>query len=105
VVNQVQGSLEVPDSGVEPGVESGAEPDTRETRVCHVSERRACKVLNQPRSTQRYSPPEPDRDRRLVKRMLELVGEHPRYGYRRIWALLKAEGWGVNRKRVQAFVA
>ncbi len=26
---------------------------------------------------------------------------HPRYGYRRIWALLRREGWGVNRKRVQ----
>jgi transposase InsO family protein len=32
--------------------------------------------------------------------MLELVGRHPRYGYRRIWALLRAEGWRVNRKRV-----
>jgi len=35
-----------------------------------------------------------------VKRMLELVAKHPRYGYRRIWALLRAEGWRVNRKRV-----
>jgi transposase InsO family protein len=32
--------------------------------------------------------------------MLELVREHPRYGYRRIWALLRREGWRVNRKRV-----
>jgi putative transposase len=32
--------------------------------------------------------------------MLQLVGEHPRFGYRRIWALLRAEGWRVNRKRV-----
>jgi putative transposase len=36
----------------------------------------------------------------LVQRMLELVGEHPRFGYRRIWALLRREGWRVNRKRV-----
>jgi putative transposase len=36
----------------------------------------------------------------LVKRMLELVRQHPRYGYRRIWALLRREGWRVNRKRV-----
>ena len=35
----------------------------------------------------------------MVKRMLELVGEHPRYGYRRIWALLRREGWRINRKR------
>ncbi len=32
--------------------------------------------------------------------MLELVRRHPRYGYRRIWALLRAEGFKVNRKRV-----
>ncbi len=32
--------------------------------------------------------------------MLELVRRHPRYGYRRVWALLRAEGFGVNRKRV-----
>jgi transposase InsO family protein len=32
--------------------------------------------------------------------MLGLVREHPRFGYRRIWALLRREGWRVNRKRV-----
>lgn len=32
--------------------------------------------------------------------MLELVRQHPRYGYRRLWALLRQEGWCVNRKRV-----
>ena len=36
----------------------------------------------------------------LVQRMLALVGAHPRFGYRRIWALLKGEGWRVNRKRI-----
>ncbi len=36
----------------------------------------------------------------LVQRMLELVGQNPRYGYRRIWALLKQEGGKVNRKRI-----
>ena len=36
----------------------------------------------------------------LVARMLELVRQRPRYGYRRIWALLRREGWQVNRKRV-----
>jgi putative transposase len=35
-----------------------------------------------------------------VARMLELVRLHPRFGYRRVWALLRAEGWRVNRKRV-----
>jgi transposase InsO family protein len=32
--------------------------------------------------------------------MLGLVKQHPRYGYRRIWALLRAEGFKINRKRV-----
>ena len=42
----------------------------------------------------------PEGEERLVERMLELVRQHPRYGYRRIWALLRGEGWRVNRKRV-----
>jgi transposase InsO family protein len=36
----------------------------------------------------------------LVKAMHDQVRRHPRYGYRRVWALLRAEGWKVNRKRV-----
>ncbi len=39
-------------------------------------------------------------DERLVKQMLELARQHPRYGYRRIWALLRMEGQRVNVKRV-----
>jgi transposase InsO family protein len=65
-----------------------------------VSERRACRVLGQPRSTQRQVPKAKEEEGRLVARMLELVRQHPRYGYRRIWALLRREGWRVNRKRV-----
>jgi putative transposase len=56
--------------------------------------------LGQPRATQRYRPLPREFERRLVGRMLELVREHPRYGYRRIWALLRREGWRVNRKRI-----
>jgi len=33
--------------------------------------------------------------------MTQLARRHPRYGYRRVWALLRREGWDVNRKRVQ----
>ncbi len=40
------------------------------------------------------------RDRGLVERMIELSRENPRYGYRRVWALLRREGWPVNKKRV-----
>jgi transposase InsO family protein len=65
-----------------------------------VSERRACRVLGQHRSTQRQRPRIKEAEQRLVTRMLELVRRHPRYGYRRIWALLRREGWRVNRKRV-----
>ena len=66
-----------------------------------VAQRRACRVLGQPRSTQRYTPRAPDRDRALVQRMLELVRRHPRYGYRRITALLQHDGWKVNHKRIE----
>lgn len=65
-----------------------------------VSQRRACKVLKQARSTQRYRGKAPERDRALVARMREYVKAHPRYGYRRVWALLRQDGWTVNRKRV-----
>jgi putative transposase len=68
--------------------------------VFEVSERRACEVAEQPRSTQRYEPQEADDEGPLVSRMLELVRAHPRYGYRRIWALLRRGGFAVNRKRV-----
>lgn len=42
-----------------------------------------------------------DQEKRLVARIIELACEFGRYGYRRITALLKREGWDVNHKRVQ----
>lgn len=66
-----------------------------------VSERRACQVVGQHRSTRRYEPQPPELELRLVKRMNELAAAHPRYGYRRVWALLRSEGFHVNRKRVE----
>jgi len=65
-----------------------------------VSQRRACRVVGQPRATQRYVPRTRDDEPVLLRRMHELVRQHPRYGYRRIWALLRMEGWRVNRKRI-----
>jgi putative transposase len=65
-----------------------------------VSQRRACKTLGQPRSTQRYQASEKEDEQRLVGRILELVGEFPRYGYRMITRLLRQEGWQVNFKRI-----
>jgi putative transposase len=66
-----------------------------------VSERRACRVAGQPRSSQRYVSMKVGKDAALVERMVALSIENPRYGYRRVWALLGREGWAVNKKRVQ----
>ena len=65
-----------------------------------VSERRACRVIGQPRSSQRYAGRKVEKNRCLAERMSKLSQENPRYGYRRVWALLKREGWKVNKKRV-----
>jgi transposase InsO family protein len=66
-----------------------------------VSERRACRVLGQARSTQRHRHRKPDDEPRLVARIVELAKAYGRYGYRRITALLRWEGWKVNHKRVE----
>ena len=42
-----------------------------------------------------------DEQAALARRIEELAGAHPRYGYRRIWALLDREGWSVNKKAVR----
>ena len=65
-----------------------------------LSQHRACKSLSQPRATQRYRARLPDKDRPLVKQIRQLAHKYRRYGYRRITALLRADGWPVNRKRV-----
>lgn len=70
-------------------------------RRFRVSQRRACRVVGQHRSTQRYQPRPNDFEDRLVVRMNELAGQHPRYGYRMVHALLVDEGWQVNRKRIR----
>ena len=66
-----------------------------------VSERRACQVLGQVRSTQRRERQIPDDEARLVARMVELATQYGRYGYRRVTAILHGEGWKVNPKRVE----
>jgi transposase InsO family protein len=53
------------------------------------------------RSTLRYERRANDEERRLVARMKELSVLHPRFGYRRVHALLRRGGWRANRKRVQ----
>ena len=66
-----------------------------------LSRRRACALLGVPRSTLDYRPRRAGRDAVLLAELRRLARRHPRYGYRRIWALLRGEGWQVNRKRAE----
>lgn len=66
-----------------------------------MSERRACRGLGQPRSTQRHFVRTKDDEGILRARISELACDYGRYGYRRITGLLRLEGWRVNHKRVE----
>ena len=70
-------------------------------RRFEISERRACRALGQPRSSQRYTARVRDDEAPLTARIVALASEYGRYGYRRITALLQREDWRVNVKRVQ----
>ena len=67
----------------------------------NVSERRACRVLGQHRSTQRHIPKGRADEDRLVADMIELARQFGRYGYRRIAALLREAGWSVSDGRIE----
>jgi transposase InsO family protein len=69
--------------------------------VLKVSERRACKALGQHRSTQRKAPRGKDDEAALVAELIEFARSYGRYGYRKVAALLRADGWLVNDKRVE----
>jgi putative transposase len=66
-----------------------------------VSERRACRVLGQARSTQRHVELVPDDEDALTSEIVRLASAYGRYGYRRITALLQRCGWPTNHKRVE----
>ncbi len=66
-----------------------------------VSERRACRVLRQPRATQRYLPEVRDDEEPLTQRIIELAALYGRYGTPRITRMVHNEGWQVNHKRVE----
>jgi putative transposase len=66
-----------------------------------VSERRACEITGQHRSTQRHQPKRAVDDHALRERLREISRERPRWGYRRAHAMLLEEGWSHNRKRTQ----
>jgi len=85
---------------VSPAQKKQAVANVVEQRLC--SERRACRYLGVHRSTYRYPvKPTPPQQVQLHQRIVALSWQYPRYGYRRIRALLAREGWSVSRKQVQ----
>lgn len=71
-----------------------------QTRL-ELSERRACRITSQHRSTQRRVPTRGRGDDALRTELRAFSRGHPRWGYRRAWVTLRDEGWTVNRKHVQ----
>ena len=82
-------------------------PERRRRCVVHVrqrlgaSERHACRVLGQPRTTQRRVKRVRRDEAALRTDVVRLASRFGRYGYRRITNLLRIEGWQVNHKRVE----
>lgn len=66
-----------------------------------ISERRACKLIGQPRSTQRREHQIGDDEKILTENITRLACRYGRYGYRRITAMLASQGFKVNHKRVE----
>jgi len=66
--------------------------------------RLVCRLLGVPRSCVYYTP-RPAADEAMLKTaLLDLAGEWPTYGYRRLTAMLKRLGWRVNAKRVRRWM-
>ncbi len=66
-----------------------------------MSERGACRVVNQPRGTQRYQPTQREDEDALTRAIVTLASQYGRYGYRRITAELNKAGWQVGKDRVE----
>jgi hypothetical protein len=66
-----------------------------------LSERRACRVAGQNRSTQRHRPLVASDEEALRRRLRKISEQRPRWGYRRAHGQLISEGLSLNRKRVQ----
>ena len=71
------------------------------TEKFEVSERRASAVLGRSRSTLRYRVKSRENEPPIRKGIRDLARKHPRYGYRRIHAMLLRKGWTINLKRVR----
>lgn len=83
---------------VGPAAQRAVVKDLVQRGVC--SERRACEVVDAPRMTVRYRRRVHPEEEALRKRLRALAAKHKRYGFRRVLALLRREGWRVNKKRV-----
>jgi putative transposase len=68
-----------------------------------VSERFACRILGQHRSTQRKTPTMRDDEAALTAVIIAFATQYGRYGYRRIAAMLRDAGWVVNIKRARTW--
>jgi putative transposase len=67
-----------------------------------VSQRRACRVVGQHRSTQRLDPPVPDDEELRLRAWLRAFStRRPRWGWRRAANQARREGWKVNTKKIQ----
>ncbi len=73
-----------------------------------VSARRACRVLGVARSALRVTPRRTarvsEREANLEQRLADLIQRYPTFGYRRLWAMLRRDGVGGNRKAVYRFL-
>ena len=69
-------------------------------RELGVSERRACKIIGQDRSTQRYEKQPSEEQEKLRDRVVDIATEYGRYGYRKVTEMLNLEGWDVGKDRV-----
>lgn len=65
-----------------------------------VSERRACKVISIHRATKRYEPKEDPVSKIVTPKVIKYASLYGRYGYKRVTALIKRDGFKINHKRV-----
>jgi transposase InsO family protein len=71
----------------------------------HYPTRLLCRLLQVPRSSIYYQPqPVPDADAIFKSALLDLAGQWPTYGYRRLTAMMRRDGWRVNGKRVRRWM-
>ena len=81
-------------------------PERRRIAVHHareegLSERHACRLVRQPRGTQRYQPAQRCDEDPLTQAIIALASQYGRLGYRRITIFLQQAGWQVGKDRVQ----